>query len=166
MQGCSGRVAVTSRSIASKATRRLDAGQLVEIEIDNRLQCLTGSAGHAGTKSHGFLAYLAKCAVTGEPYTVLGYKGNQVRDNIHSYDLVDAFWHFTQAPRPGAVYNIGGGRYADCSMLEAIAACERHTGNPVNWSYSDQRTTKPTITPMTNVAVAPQSVHVSHACSE
>jgi CDP-paratose 2-epimerase len=102
--------------------------------------CLTGP-GHAGTKLHGFLAYLAKCAVTGEPYTVLGYKGKQVRDNIHSYDLVNAFWHFIQAPRPGAVYNIGGGRYVNCSMLEAITACERYTGKPVNWSYSDQNRT-------------------------
>ena len=71
--------------------------------------CLTGP-GHSGTKLHGFLAYLVKCAVTGEPYTVFGYKGKQVRDNIHSYDLVNAFWHFIQAPRAGAVYNIGGGR--------------------------------------------------------
>ena len=102
--------------------------------------CLTGP-GHAGTKLHGFLAYLAKCAVTGEPYTVLGYKGKQVRDNIHSYDLVNAFWHFIQAPRPGAVYNIGGGRYANCSMLEAIVACERYTRKPVNWSYSDRNRT-------------------------
>jgi CDP-paratose 2-epimerase len=102
--------------------------------------CLTGP-GHSGTKLHGFLAYLAKCAVTGEPYTVLGYKGKQVRDNIHSYDLVNAFWHFLQAPRPGAVYNIGGSRYANCSMLEAIAACERLTGKPVNWSYSEQNRT-------------------------
>ena len=102
--------------------------------------CLTGP-GHSGTKLHGFLAYLAKCAVTGEPYTVLGYKGKQVRDNIHSYDLVNAFWHFIQAPRPGAVYNIGGSRYSNCSMLEAIAACERLTGKPVNWSYSEQNRT-------------------------
>jgi CDP-paratose 2-epimerase len=99
--------------------------------------CLTGP-GHAGTMLHGFLAYLAKCAVTGEPYTVLGYKGKQVRDNIHSYDLVNAFWHFIQAPRPGAVYNIGGSRHSNCSMLEAILACERLTGRPMNWSYSDQ----------------------------
>jgi CDP-paratose 2-epimerase len=90
---------------------------------------------------HGFLAYLAKCAVTGDPYAVLGYKGKQVRDNIHSYDLVNAFWHFTQAPRPGAVYNIGGGRHANCSMLEAIAACERLTGKPMNWSYSKNNRT-------------------------
>jgi CDP-paratose 2-epimerase len=102
--------------------------------------CLTGP-GHSGTKLHGFLAYLAKCAVTGEPYTVLGYKGKQVRDNIHSYDLVNAFWHFIQAPRPGAVYNIGGGRFANCSMLEAIAICEQYTRKAVNWSYSDQNRT-------------------------
>jgi CDP-paratose 2-epimerase len=102
--------------------------------------CLTGP-GHSGTRLHGFLAYLAKCAVTGEPYTVLGYKGKQVRDNIHSYDLVNAFWHYIQAPRPGAVYNIGGGRHANCSMLEAIAACERLTGKAMNWSYSDQNRT-------------------------
>lgn len=102
--------------------------------------CLTGP-GHSGTKLHGFLAYLAKCAVTGGPYTVLGYKGKQVRDNIHSYDLVNMFWHFIQAPRPGAVYNIGGSRHVNCSMLEAIAACERLTGRAMNWSYSEQNRT-------------------------
>ena len=98
--------------------------------------CLTGP-GHSGTKLHGFLAYLMKCAITGEPYTVLGYKGKQVRDNIHSLDLVDAFWHFFQKPRAAAVYNIGGGRFANCSMLEAIEICERLTGRPMNWSYSE-----------------------------
>jgi CDP-paratose 2-epimerase len=102
--------------------------------------CLTGP-GHSGAKLHGFLAFLARCAVTGEPYTVLGYRGKQVRDNIHSYDLVSAFWHFIQAPRSGAVYNIGGGRAANCSMLEAIAACERLTGKPVNWSYCEENRT-------------------------
>jgi CDP-paratose 2-epimerase len=102
--------------------------------------CLTGP-GHSGTKLHGFLAYLAKCAVAGDPYTVLGYKGKQVRDNIHSYDLVNAFWHFIQAPRAGVVYNIGGSRHANCSMLEAIAACERLTGRAMNWSYSEQNRT-------------------------
>jgi CDP-paratose 2-epimerase len=102
--------------------------------------CLTGP-GHAGAKLHGFLAYLARCAVTGAPYTVLGYKGKQVRDNIHSYDLVNAFWHYIQAPRPGAVYNIGGGRHANCSLIEAIDACERLAGKTMNWSYSDQNRT-------------------------
>lgn len=102
--------------------------------------CLTGPH-HAGAKLHGFLAYLGKCAVTGEPYTVLGYKGKQVRDNIHSADLVDAFWHFVQAPRSGEVYNMGGGRFANCSMLEAITLFERATGRPMNWSYSDDNRT-------------------------
>ncbi len=102
--------------------------------------CLTGP-GHSGTMLHGFLAYLVKCAVTGEPYTVFGYKGKQVRDNIHSWDLVNAFWHFMQAPRAGAVYNIGGSRHSNCSMIEAIASCERLTGRPMNWSYSDQNRT-------------------------
>ena len=78
-----------------------------------------------------------KCAVSGQPYKVLGYKGKQVRDNIHSFDLVNAFWHFFKNPRMGEVYNIGGGRYANCSMLEAIALCEELTGSSINWSYSD-----------------------------
>jgi CDP-paratose 2-epimerase len=102
--------------------------------------CLTGP-GHSGTMLHGFLAYLVKCAVTGEPYMVFGYNGKQVRDNIHSFDLVHAFWHFMQEPRSGAVYNIGGSRHSNCSMLEAIACCERLTGRPMNWSYSEQNRT-------------------------
>ena len=98
--------------------------------------CLTGP-GHSGTQLHGFLSYLMKCAVSGQPYKVLGYKGKQVRDNIHSFDLVNAFWQFFKNPRMGEVYNIGGGRYANCSMLEAIALCEELTGRPINWSYVD-----------------------------
>src|SRR5579863_6904314 len=82
--------------------------------------CLTGP-GHSGTQLHGFLAYLVKCAVTGTPYTIFGYKGKQVRDNIHSADLVRAFDAVFRDPRPGEVYNIGGGRESNCSMLEAIA---------------------------------------------
>ncbi|MGE0744776.1 MAG: NAD-dependent epimerase/dehydratase family protein [Rhodospirillales bacterium] len=102
--------------------------------------CLTGS-GHSGTELHGFLAYLVRCAITDKPYTVYGYKGKQVRDNIHSSDLVNAFWHFFQAPRVAEVYNIGGGRHANCSMLEAIAMCERLTGRPMRWSYSETNRT-------------------------
>ncbi len=98
--------------------------------------CLTGP-GHSGTQLHGFLAYLMKCAVTDTPYVVLGYRGKHVRDNIHSYDLVNAFWHFFRAPRCGEVYNIGGGRSANCSMLEAIAKCEALTGRPMRWSYDE-----------------------------
>ena len=89
--------------------------------------CLTGP-NHAGAQLHGFLAYLMKCTVAGEPYTVFGYKGKQVRDNIHSADLVAAFVAFHRAPRSAAVYNIGGGRQCNCSMLEAIDLCERVAG--------------------------------------
>ncbi len=99
--------------------------------------CLTGP-GHAGSELHGFLAYLVKCAVNGQPYTVFGYKAKQVRDNIHSRDLVSAFWHFFRNPRQGEVYNIGGGHFANCSMLEAIGLCERLTDRPLNWSYDDR----------------------------
>lgn len=99
--------------------------------------CLTGP-GHSGAPLHGFLSYLARCAVAGERYTVLGYKGKQVRDNIHAYDLASAFWHFFQAPRSAEVYNIGGGRHSNCSVLEAIAACEQLTGRPMARSYSEQ----------------------------
>lgn len=98
--------------------------------------CLTGS-GHAGAELHGFLAYLLQCAVTGRPYTVYGYKGKQVRDNIHSRDLVDAFWHVFREPRSGEAYNIGGGRHSNCSMLEAIEVCERLAGRELNWSYEE-----------------------------
>jgi CDP-paratose 2-epimerase len=98
--------------------------------------CLTGPA-HSGAELHGFLAYLVKCGVTGRRYTVFGYKGKQVRDNIHSNDLVSAFWRFYEAPRVGEVYNIGGGRHANCSMLEAIALVQEMTGRPLDWVYSD-----------------------------
>jgi CDP-paratose 2-epimerase len=98
--------------------------------------CLTGP-GHSGTELHGFLAYLVKCAVTDTPYVVLGYAGKQVRDNIHSFDLVTAFWQFFQAPRSGEVYNIGGGRFCNCSMLEAIEKCQQLIGRKMRWSYSE-----------------------------
>jgi CDP-paratose 2-epimerase len=99
--------------------------------------CLTGP-NHSGAMLHGFLAYLAKCAVTGREYTVFGYKAKQVRDNIHSADLLAAFHAFFESPRSAEVYNIGGGRASHCSMLEAIAACERLTGRPMNWKYHEQ----------------------------
>lgn len=98
--------------------------------------CLTGP-GHSSTELHGFLAYLMKCAVTDKHYTIFGYKGKQVRDNIHSYDLVNAFWNFYQNPRMGEVYNMGGSRYSNCSMLEAIAMCEKITGKKMNYSYTE-----------------------------
>jgi CDP-paratose 2-epimerase len=96
--------------------------------------CLTGPA-HAGTELHGFLSYLMICAVSGRPYRVLGYKGKQVRDNIHSFDLVETFVEFIRAPRSGEVYNIGGSRHSNCSMLEAIALCEEIGGRKLTWSY-------------------------------
>jgi CDP-paratose 2-epimerase len=99
--------------------------------------CLTGPQ-HAGAQLHGFLAYLMKCVVTGAAYTVFGYGGKQVRDNIHSADLVSAFEAFRAAPRVAAVYNIGGGRFSNCSMLEAIEACERIAGRELDWKMSDQ----------------------------
>ncbi len=101
-----------------------------------RAGCLTGP-NHAGTMLHGFLAYLMRCTVSGEPYTVFGYDGLQVRDNLHSADLVDAFLCFHERPRPGAVYNIGGGRGNSCSMLEAIELCERVAGRELRWELSE-----------------------------
>jgi len=102
--------------------------------------CLTGP-NHSGAALHGFLAYLMKCAVTGQPYAVLGYKGKQVRDNIHSRDLLAAFQAFFEAPRPGEVYNMGGGRYANCSMIEAIRLCEEIAGQPMQWRYEPKNRT-------------------------
>jgi CDP-paratose 2-epimerase len=98
--------------------------------------CLTGP-GHSGAELHGFLSYLMKCAITGREYRIFGYKGKQVRDNIHSADLVDCFWHFFKAPRVGEVYNIGGSRHSNCSMQEAIALCEQISGNTMNVTYED-----------------------------
>jgi CDP-paratose 2-epimerase len=102
--------------------------------------CLTGP-NHAGTQLHGFLAYLMKCAVSGEPYTVFGYGGKQVRDNIHSADLIRAFYEFYKAPRVAEVYNIGGGRFSNCSMLEAIGMSEEIAGRELDWTYADANRT-------------------------
>jgi CDP-paratose 2-epimerase len=98
--------------------------------------CLTGP-NHSGTQLHGFLAYLVKCTVTGMPYTVFGYKGKQVRDNIHSHDLIQAFEHFYRTPRQGEVYNIGGSRFSNCSMLEAIEIAGKVAGRELRYSYKD-----------------------------
>lgn len=98
--------------------------------------CLTGPA-HSGAELHGFLAYLVKCVVTGKPYSIFGYKGKQVRDNIHSYDLVNAFWHFHQNPRSGVVYNMGGSRHSNCSMLEAIQMAEEMVDRKLNYTLTD-----------------------------
>jgi CDP-paratose 2-epimerase len=99
--------------------------------------CLTGP-NHAGARLHGFLSYLMRCTMTGDAYTVYGYGGKQVRDNIHSADLVDAFDAFHRAPSAAAVYNIGGGRDSNCSMLEAIALCERIAERELDWTLSEE----------------------------
>jgi CDP-paratose 2-epimerase len=99
--------------------------------------CLTGPA-HSGAELHGFLSYFVKCAITGRKYRIYGYKGKQVRDNIHSYDLVNAFYHVFKLPRMGEVYNMGGGRFANISILEAIELCQKLTGNKLNYEYIDK----------------------------
>lgn len=96
--------------------------------------CLTGPS-HSGAELHGFLAYLMKCAVTKKEYKIFGYKGKQVRDNIHGYDLVQAFNQFYNSPRTGEVYNIGGGRFSNCSLVEALKLCEEITGNKIKSTY-------------------------------
>lgn len=96
--------------------------------------CLTGPL-HSGAKLHGFLSYLVKCCLSGRTYQIFGYKGKQVRDNIHSYDLINAFYHFYKKPRVAEVYNIGGGRFANCSIREAIALTERLTARRMKVSY-------------------------------
>lgn len=99
--------------------------------------CLTGPA-HSGAELHGFLAYLVKCNLQEIPYRIFGYKGKQVRDNIHSYDLVNAFWHFSQNPKSGSVYNMGGSRHSNCSVLEAIHSLQEMTGKEMKYEVLDQ----------------------------
>lgn len=98
--------------------------------------CLTGPA-HSGAELHGFLSYLVKCCVTKRKYRIFGYKGKQVRDNIHSFDLINAFYHFFKAPRSGELYNIGGSRFANVSVLEAIEICENLSANKMECEYID-----------------------------
>jgi CDP-paratose 2-epimerase len=98
---------------------------------------LTGP-NHSAAELHGFLAYVMRCVMTGRPYTVFGYKGKQVRDAIHSADLIRAFHEFSKAPRVAEVYNIGGGRFSNASVVEAIALAEDIAGEELDWSYSDR----------------------------
>ena len=98
--------------------------------------CLAGPS-HSGAMLHGFLAYLMRCTITSQPYTIFGYKGKQVRDNIHSLDLVKAFHHFYQRPRCGEVYNIGGSRHSNCSVLEAIRMCQEIAGKKLQYDYTE-----------------------------
>lgn len=98
--------------------------------------CLTGPA-HSGAELHGFLSYLVNCIATGKTYTIFGYKGKQVRDNIHSYDMVNMFWHYHQKPRQGEVYNAGGGRQSNISILEAIEKIERFLDRKAVYEYKE-----------------------------
>jgi CDP-paratose 2-epimerase len=98
--------------------------------------CLTGS-NHSGTELHGFLAYLMKCALLDKEYNIFGYKGKQVRDNIHSFDLIEMFWHYYKKPQYGEVYNVGGSRYSNSSILEAIELIEDITGKVIKKNYID-----------------------------
>ena len=99
--------------------------------------CLTGPS-HKGAELHGFLSYLIRCAVEGKHYTIFGYKGKQVRDNIHSSDLINAFWHYYLNPRKGEVYNIGGSRNSNISILEAIQKIEEFSGKRVEFTVSEE----------------------------
>jgi CDP-paratose 2-epimerase len=99
--------------------------------------CLTGPS-HSGVELHGFLSYLVKVTLSGETYSVFGYKGKQVRDNIHSHDVVRAIEEFATNPRPGEVYNLGGGRENSISMLEAISRIEHMTGKKLQWRYVEE----------------------------
>jgi CDP-paratose 2-epimerase len=99
--------------------------------------CLTGP-NHSGVQLHGFLSYLVRCNLERRPYTVFGFKGKQVRDNIHSTDVARFVWEFFQAPRVAEVYNLGGGKENSCSILEAFSAVESLTGIAQNYSYTDE----------------------------
>jgi CDP-paratose 2-epimerase len=99
--------------------------------------CLTGG-GHAGTMLHGFLSYLMKCVANEKEYSIFGYKGKQVRDNIHSSDLVKSFYEFYKNPKSGEVYNMGGGLQSNCSMLEAIEISENIAQKKLNYHYIDE----------------------------
>ncbi len=99
--------------------------------------CLTGE-NHSGVQLHGFLSYLVKVARTGEPYTIIGYQGKQVRDQIHSADVISAFVEFARNPRPGEVYNLGGGRANSASILECIARIEALLGKKIATTYVDR----------------------------
>lgn len=99
--------------------------------------CLTGPS-HSGVELHGFLSYLTKCNFTKKQYKIFGYKGKQVRDNIHSFDVANFIWQFAINPRKGEVYNIGGGRSNSCSIIEAFEIAEKMTGNKMIYTYTDE----------------------------
>jgi CDP-paratose 2-epimerase len=102
-----------------------------------RAGCVTGPA-HAGVPMHGFLSFLGRCVATGRVYTIYGYKGKQVRDNIHAHDLVAAMYHFYLKPKCGAVYNMGGGRFSNVSVREALEKFEKVLRKKAVWKYVDK----------------------------
>ena len=102
-----------------------------------RAGCITGTA-HSGTELHGFLNYLVKRCVLNNSYKVIGYKGKQVRDNIHSYDLNQMFWYFFKKPRPGEVFNVGGSYHSNCSIIEAIKYCEKKLKIKIKLKFINQ----------------------------
>ncbi len=102
-----------------------------------RAGCITGPM-HSGAKLHGFLSYLVKSCIKKKSYTIIGYKGKQVRDNIHSSDLIQCFWNYFKKPKTGEVYNIGGGRYSNCSVLEALKIVQDLTGLEIKKKYIKQ----------------------------
>ena len=101
--------------------------------VSFRAGCLTGPM-HSGAELHGFLSYLVKQTINKKKYKIFGYKGKQVRDNLHSFDLVNAFWNFYNSPRYGEIYNIGGSRKSNCSILEAIQIIEKMSGIKANFT--------------------------------
>ncbi len=102
--------------------------------------CLTGPS-HSGVELHGFLSYLVSQSLREGPYTIFGYQGKQVRDQIHSYDVISAFWHFARNPRPGEVYNLGGGKQNAASLLECVELIEQVSGKRPTLTYSEQNRT-------------------------
>jgi CDP-paratose 2-epimerase len=105
-----------------------------------RAGCITGS-NHSGAKLHGFLSYLVKCCIDKKKYTIFGYNGKQVRDNLHSKDLINCFWEFYKKPTSGKVYNIGGGRKCSCSIIEAIKIIEKELKIKIKINYDKQHRT-------------------------
>ncbi len=105
-----------------------------------RSGCITGP-NHSGAKLHGFLSYLVKLSLKKKKYSIIGYKGKQVRDNIHSYDLVNCFWEFYKKPRKGTIYNIGGGRYSNCSIIEALEMVEKLSNTKIKKEYMNKSRT-------------------------
>jgi CDP-paratose 2-epimerase len=140
------RVLVTGSNglIGSEAVAYFDGLGADVVGVDNNMRavffgdgCLTGPQ-HSGVELHGFLSYLVKAALTGITYRVYGYEGKQVRDNIHCRDVCRAIHRFYEAPRPGEVYNLGGGRANSCSILEAAAIVEELSGARLKTEYVDQ----------------------------